>query len=158
MQKTDVVMRGDVVITLEDKDSGKVEVLKFKNKILKPGRAAMAKTVSNLFGGNFQYFVNVIAFGDGGTSGGTPKYIDDSRTGLFGSVVALKPVIATIDSNIDNQVVFTSVLTYDDAVGSNVSEMALKMNNGNYFSMVTFGDIAKSSSMQITFNWMITFV
>jgi hypothetical protein len=97
-------------------------------------------------------------FGDGGTSGGTLKYVDTQRTGLFGITRASKPVISQIDPNIPSQVVFTSVLTFDDANGYALNEMALQMSNGDLYSMVTFADLNKTSSMQITFNWRLSFV
>jgi hypothetical protein len=97
-------------------------------------------------------------FGDGGTSGGVPKYVDTSRNGLFGITRALKPVIVTIDPTLPSQVVFTSVLDYEEANGFQINEMALQMNNGDLYSMSTFADLNKTSSMQITWNWKLSFV
>jgi len=55
-------------------------------------------------------------------------------------------------------VVFTSVLDYDEANGFQINEMALQMNNGDLYSMSTFADLNKTSSMQITWNWKLSFV
>ena len=153
-QSENFKISGEVEIVVTRRD-GTSERFKKKNKILKTGRAAMAKAISNSFGGNFQLFVSTVTFGDGGTDGGTPKFIDETRTSLFGSAVANKPIIATIDDASQSAVTFTSVLTFDDANGSTINEMALKMNNGDYFSLLTFGGIAKDDEMQVIFNWVI---
>jgi hypothetical protein len=36
--------------------------------------------------------------------------------------------------------------------------MALVMNDGSLYSMATFGDIVKTNTMQITFNWRINYI
>jgi hypothetical protein len=97
-------------------------------------------------------------FGDGGTAGGTLKVVDSARTALFGVTRASKPVISSVDPNILSQVVFTSVLSFDDANGYAINEMALQMSNGDLYSMVAFADLNKTSSMQITFNWRLSFI
>ena len=97
-------------------------------------------------------------FGDGGTSGGTFKTVETQRNGLFGITRASKPVISTVDPSIQTQVVFTSVLTFDDANGFALNEMALQMANGDLYSMVTFADLNKTSNIQVTFNWRLSFV
>jgi hypothetical protein len=53
-------------------------------------------------------------------------------------------------------VTFTSVIAFDDANGHNLNEMALRMYNGDLYSMATFPDLGKTSNMQITCNWRIT--
>jgi hypothetical protein len=148
---------GVVERIIEYKDGSK-EVSEIKNTILRKGREALAKSLANSIGSTYDYFINRMLFGDGGTSGGTLKYVDTQRTGLFGITRASKPVISQIDPNIPSQVVFTSVLTFDDANGYALNEMALQMSNGDLYSMVTFADLNKTSSMQITFNWRLSFV
>ena len=49
-------------------------------------------------------------------------------------------------------------VTYTDANGSTLNEMALVMNDGSLYSMATFGDIVKTNTMQITFNWRINYI
>ncbi len=139
-------------------DDGRTEYRTVKNRVLRSGRMNLAKALANNFGESFEYFVTGISFGNGGTSGGAPRYIDDTRTGLFGTTITTKGVISSINPDFPTQVIFTSVLTFDDAVGSTINEMALKLRNGDYFSMTTFGDISKTSSMQLTFNWSISLV
>ena len=86
------------------------------------------------------------------------KYVNVNRNGLFGTEVASKPVISNVDNNMPNQVTFTSVLRFDEANGNSINEMGLKMSSGDYYSMVTFPDLNKTSEMQITFNWRLSFV
>ena len=117
---------GVVERIIEYKDGSK-EVSEIKNTILRKGREALAKSLANSIGSTYDYFINRMLFGDGGTSGGTLKYVDTQRTGLFGITRASKPVISQIDPNIPSQVVFTSVLTFDDANGYALNEMALQM-------------------------------
>lgn len=137
---------------------GRTERSQVRNTILRLGREALSKSLANNISSTYDYYVNRMIFGDGGTSGGTLKYVDTQRTGLFGITRASKPVIASVDPNIPSQVVFTSVLTFDDANGYALNEMALQMANGDLYSMVTFADLNKTSSMQITFNWRLSFV
>jgi hypothetical protein len=77
---------------------------------------------------------------------------------LFGVTRVSKPVISTIDPNISSQVIFTSVITKEEGNGYPLNEMALKMANDDLYSMVTFPDLNKTNSMQIVFNWRISFV
>jgi len=138
--------------------TGKETTLAFPNTVLRYGREAMAASLANEIGDTFNFFVNRMLFGDGGTSGGVPKSVSTARNGLFGITRATKPIISTIDPNLRTQVVFTSVLDYEEANGYTLNEMALQMNNGNLYSMSTFADLNKTSNMQITWNWRISFV
>jgi hypothetical protein len=114
--------------------------------------------MSGSVGNDFNFFVSRMLFGDGGTTGGVPKYVNTERNGLFGITRASKPVIATIDPSFPSQVTFTSVVSYSEANGYNLNEMALQMNTGDLYSMTTFPDLGKTALMQITFNWGLSFV
>lgn len=155
--KDDIKSSGSCEIIIDYCD-GKREVIVHHNKVLRDGRIALAKTLGNSFGSAFEYFITGISFGNGGTVGGAPRVIDDTRSGLFSAVLTTKAVITSIDSATPTQVTFTSVLTYSELVGEIINEMALKFRSGDYFSMVTFGDITKTIDMQITFNWRISLV
>lgn len=143
------------VITIESEEFGVKTIF---NKTLRSGRIALVKALSNQFGSAFGYFITGMSFGSGGTSSGTPRFIDDARTGLFGPTLITKPVIASINNDVPTQVTFTSVLTAGEIVGSTINEIALRMYSGDYFSMATFGDISKSSTMALTFNWSISLI
>jgi hypothetical protein len=148
---------GYVTAQIDYKD-GKKETIEFKNTILRKGREALAKSLANDLGDTYQFYVNRMLFGDGGTAGGIVKYVDSQRNGLFGITRASKSIIAQVDPNIPSQVVFTAVLSFDDANGYALNEMALQMSNGDLYSMVTFLDLNKTDQMQITWNWRISFV
>lgn len=152
-----VKVSGYVTVNIEYSD-GRKEKREFKNTILRKGREALAKSLANELGDTYQFYVNRMLFGDGGTSGGSVKYVDTVRNGLFGITRASKSVIAQVDPNIPSQVVFTAVLGFSDANGYAINEMALQMSNGDLYSMATFLDLNKTDQMQITWNWRISYV
>lgn len=140
-------------------ENGKKITIDTPNTVLTVGRSALINTLINNTAPYTNLYVSTMVFGDNGVDGsGTPKIVSADRTGLYGPVQASKPVVST--ANIDNpaQAIFTSVLTYSDANGLELSEMALVLNSGVYYSMVTFPTISKTSSMQITWNWAVTMV
>jgi hypothetical protein len=148
---------GNIKITVEYDDGKKIYV-PVKNKVLRSGRMALASGLANQTGGTFEFYISSMLFGSGGTSGGTPRFVDDTRAGLFGATILTKGVISSIDPNMPTQVIFTSVITFDEIVGQIVNEMAMQMKNGDLYAMATFGDISKTSSMQLTFNWSQVYV
>lgn len=153
----DIKAIGSVAGIIEYKNGEKKEFY-FKNTVLSKGRQALASSLARSFQGEYEFYISRMVFGDGGTSGGTKKYVNTNRNGLFGTEVASKPVVSTVDPNLPNQVTFTSVLRFNEANGSALNEMALKMSSGDLYSMVTFPDLNKTSEMQITFNWRLSFV
>lgn len=138
--------------------SGEKEIRCFHNTVLKKGREALAKVLANEVGDTLDFFISRMIFGDGGTAGGSPKAINAERNGLFGLVRANKPVISSINSSLPTQVILTSVVAFSEANGFVLNEMALQMNSGDLYSMTTFPDLSKTSSLQLTFNWSISFV
>lgn len=153
----DIKTLGYVYGIIEYFDGNKVP-FEFKNTVLNKGREALAASLANNFTGEYNFYISRMVFGDGGTSGGSKKYVNTNRNGLFGTTRASKPVISSIDSNMPYQAIFTSVLRFDEANGYALNEMALQMGNDNFYSMVTFPDLNKTSDMQITFNWRLSFV
>jgi len=149
--------RGDVEIIAEWKD-GRKELLDVRNTILLTGRRALALGLANAIGDAFEFYITRMLFGDGGTSGGEKRFVNANRDGLFGVVKVSKPVLSNIDNSIPTQVILTSVLAYDEAVGITLNEMALQMANGDLYSMTTFPDLNKTEDMQITFNWRLNFI
>jgi len=147
-----------IVERIIEYSDGRKETSEIRNTILRKGREALASSLANNIGSVYGFYINRILFGDGGTSGGALKVVDANRSGLFGVTRASKPVISSVDKNIPSQVIFTSVLTFDDANGYALNEMALQMFNSDLYSMVVFADLNKTSSMQITFNWRLSFV
>jgi hypothetical protein len=97
-------------------------------------------------------------FGTNGTLNGAPKVVDAARNGLFGPTLVSKQVMSTVNPQMLNQAIFTAVIGFDEGNGNIINEMALMMKTGDLYSMVTLGGISKDSSIQITFNWRLTFV
>ena len=156
-QKDNCSPIGEIDMIINWKD-GRVEKRHFTNSVLRTGRQALASSLANDYGDTYDFYISRMLFGDGGTSGGSPKYVNTDRNGLFGTTQANKTLSSTIDLNYPYQVVFSSVLTYEDANGVAVNEIGLQMNDGDLYSMATFGDISKTSSMQITWNWRISLI
>jgi hypothetical protein len=150
--------KGEISAIIEFLDNKK-ESIEFKNTILRMGRMALASSLANDFGGDFDYFISRMVFGDGGSSGtGVPKQVNTERNGLFGSARVSKPVISNIDPNNPTQVIFTSVVSFEEANGFTLNEMALQMRTGDLYSMATFPGITKTNQMQITWSWRISFI
>lgn len=157
MMSEQMKSKGDVEIIAEWKN-GDTQRIYVPNTILMTGRRAMAKVLANDIGEVFSSFVNRMIFGDGGTKNGVKKFVDAGRQGLFGTTRVSKPVIANVDNSVPTQVIFTSVIRFDEAVGVVLNEMALQLADGDLYSMTTFPDLSKTEEMQITFNWHINFV
>lgn len=157
MIESSIKSKGDVEMIVDYK-SGDKKVIEFPNTVLTSGRRALALVLANQLGDDFQFYITRMLFGDGGTQSGVKKYVNSGRTGLFGVTRLSKPVLANLDSNIATQVIFTSVITFDEAIGVVLNEMALQMANSDIYSMVTFSDLTKTAEMQVTFNWRISFI
>lgn len=149
--------RGDVEVLVEY-SSGAIENLSFRNTILRKGREALAMSLANRIGDDFEFFISRMLFGDGGVSGTSPKTVPTDRNGLFGTTRVSKPVVANIDPNNASQVVLTSVVSFDEGNGFSLNEMALQMNSGDLYSMATFPGITKTQQMQVTWNWRLSFI
>ena len=156
MKIDEIKPKGQIEIIIEN-TNGYVETKVFNNTVLANGRNALANCLANQIGDSFTFYIDRMLYGSNGVDSGVPKFVSTSRTGLFGATVANKPVIATIDPTITSQVTFTSVLSFDDA-NTTLNEIALRMNNEDLYSMATFPDLNKTNSVQITFNWRISFV
>ena len=148
---------GDVGLDILYED-GETERRKYRNTILLHGRAALARCLANEVGDDFQFYVNRMIFGNGGTLEGTPKYVNSERNSLFGMNVVSRPVIATVNKTDPNVVTFTAVVAKTDPYVGVMNEMALQMANGDLYSMVTFPDLTKTSLMQLTWSWDISFL
>lgn len=156
--QTDIKPIGEVERIIEYSDGSPKEVKYFRNTILKNGRIALAKSLANDIGGSYAFYISKMIFGTGGTSGGAERFVNADRNALFCGIPpanCIKPVIASTDVT---QVIFTSVLTFEDAIGLILNEMALMMANEQLYSMVTFPDFTKTGAMQVTWNWRLNFV
>lgn len=156
MISNDVKCKGDIKLIIEENDQTKI--IEFNNAVLSVGTSALASSLANKFGGYYDYYINKIVVGDGGSVGGVPKVVTSERNGLFGVTRALKPVVATIDPKLSSRVIFTSVLGPEDANGYLLNEFGLQMNNGNIYSMATTSGFNKTSQMRVTIVWSLTFL
>ena len=154
---SEVESKGFIDIKIEDL-KGTVSEYTVRNTVLRTGRYALAKMITNNVPEARNLYVLRMLFGISGTSGGQPKVVNTNRTSLFGPIVSDKPVLAAIDNNNPTQAIFTSVLGYNDANGYSLSEMALLLNDDSFYSMATFGDLNKTNQIQITFNWRINYI
>ena len=152
-----IKMRGDVDIII-DNIYGNREFFSVKNAILTTAKNPHANALCNEIGQTYQYYISDMIFGTNGTLSGAPKVVEASRTGLFGATLISKSVISTVNSQALNQAIFTAVVGFDEGNGNVINEMALVMKNGDLYSMVTLGGISKDSTIQVTFNWRITWI
>ena len=129
-------LRGDVEVVIDHKD-GKQERRSFKNTILRAGKVALAKSLANDVEDPYDFYISNMLFGTNGTTGGTPKFVDESRTGLFGTTLLTKNVISSVDETAPTTAIFTSVVTFTEGNGNNLNEMALRMADGDLYSMIT---------------------
>lgn len=157
MREDVVTCLGEVEMVIDYLD-GRQEVQVVPNSVLRAGRSALASTLANQLGTEFSFYVTRMLFGDGGTKSGVKRYVDGDRNGLFGVTRLSKPVLSNLNTNSTTQVIFTSVINFDEAVGVVLNEMALQMASGDIYSMTTFADLTKTAEMAITFNWRISYV
>jgi hypothetical protein len=153
---------GDIIV--ENKNGDK-KIYQFKNAILKTGREAIVKSLThtlqacsnanNGFEYAFPFFIKNMLFGNGGEVGGVPRVVNQNQSGLYGVTVASKAVNSLINPNNSTQAIFTSVLTFNDGNGYTINEIGLQMGSNDLYSLSTFSGIAKTSQIQITFNWNI---
>jgi hypothetical protein len=155
--KSILTPKGCVKCVIDSLD-GSREVRHYNNIVLNGGKAAIVKSLAGDIGSAFTYYVCKMIFGNNGTSGGVPRFVDTTRSGLFGSSLLKKNTTSVINDNSPTSVIFVSILTFSDLVGQTINEMGLEMSDGTLYSMVTFGDINKTSSQQITFNWEIALI
>lgn len=151
--------KGFVEILVEDIEKKQIiSKIKLKNTILNSGKSILSRMISNNTSSSLIY-INSMDFGEGGESEGVPKVVTPDRTSLFTPISGVIGVSAIGDwnSSSEKQAVFSSTITTSQAVGRTINEAALKMSNGELFSMITFGGLSKTSSLQFTLNWTIIF-
>lgn len=147
---------GGIIAIVEYKNKP-TEVYRFPNTILDRGRATLANFLVNQ--DRKTIYISNMLFGDGGMDEHEKKRIvTPDRNRLYGITRANKPVVAQIDPMTKTQAIFTAVITFEEANGFSLNEMALQLNNEDLFSMATFPNLGKTDQMQITWNWRISFV
>ena len=148
--------KGSIEIIVQHKDG--TTTMYVNNTVLQAGREALAASLSHAFGSNYEFYIDTMVFGTGGVDGNNiKKSIDASRNSLWNEAKE-KPVSAIVDTVRPHEAIFTSVLPFDDGGDLEISEMGLRMANGDLYSMATFPNITKTDSIQITWNWRVSFV
>lgn len=150
------LVKGDVFGLIEE--NGSIREIEFHNTVLNDGKAALVRSLTGDIGTSFDSYICKMVFGTNGTVGDVPRFVDATRNALFGPAVISKNVMATIDPANPTQALFSAVLLYDDAVGYSLNEMGLQMADETFYSIATFGNITKTSQMQITWSWRISFL
>ena len=151
--------KGTVERIIQYRD-GTIEKCNVENTVLISGQQALIAGLAGQYGNYYNYFISNMVFGNGGTDGSNKPYIVPiTQNKLFcGTPLSSKAVMSTIDSNIPTQLVCSTFLTWSDCAGYSINEMALVMNSGDFYSMTTFAPLSKTSNMQITWNWRISFI
>lgn len=152
-----VYSKGHVYLTIDYLD-GAQEKIDFPNVVLRTGKIALASALAGQANDPYDYYIDKMLFGTNGTSSGTPKYVEETRTGLFGATLLSKNVIASVDSAAPTSTILTAVVTFSEGNGSTINEMALRMANEDLYSMATFPGIGKTSNMQLVFNWVVSYL
>jgi hypothetical protein len=139
-------------------DDGRREIIYGNNAVVRKAKEAHVLGLVNQIGDAWDFYIEKMLFGTNGTLSGVPKVVEDTRNGLFGTTLLSKSVASIVNPSVATQAIFTTVITFAEGNGSTINEMALQMKNGDLYSMITLPGIAKTSAMQITFNWRLSFV
>ena len=156
--KSSITPKGRMTITSRNIITGEVSQVLRENTVLTVGKNSLSKALAGELTGSYDLYVETMSFGTNGESGGVPKVVDPSRTGLFGASVADKIVTASIPASAPHTVLFTAVLGSTEANGNVINEALLSTKDGTAFSMLTFGGLTKTSSIELTLTWEILFV
>ena len=147
---------GRVKIDIEDIYTGEKKTINIKNTILNSGKADLAACLANDIGTVFNFYVSSMLIGTAGVdNGGNVLVVSPERTGLFGATLLNKNIISSIDSINPRLVHFTAVIASTEGNGSELSEAALQLANGDLYSQITYPVISKTSSVQIVITWDI---
>lgn len=150
--------KGAVEMIIDYNDGRDQERRYRNNAVVRKAKEAHVLGLVNQIGDAWDFYVDRMLFGTNGTVSGVPKVVEDTRNGLFGTTLLSKAVASIVNPQVATQAIFTTVVTFAEGNGSTINELALQMKNGDLYSMVTMPGIAKTSAMQITFNWRLSFV
>jgi len=151
-----IEFEGQIIGLVQKKGNNKIEVIETKNALLNKGRVALTKSIL----GEEKLYITSMVFGDGGFDHevGKKKSVDRERNSLFGLTKVEKSVVAQIDPEVPWRGIFSVVIGFDDGNDSFLNEMALKLNNGDLYSMATFPNLGKTDQMQIIWRWYANFL
>jgi hypothetical protein len=148
-----VVAKGFIKVHIRYKN-GKTHAIKYNNQIINSGRCFLANC---LLEGGKPHIVNML-FGDGGVGENGPKEVNPNQNKMNGVVRLRKPVVSQIDPDSPNQVIFTTVLDFEEGNDYPINEMALEFNDEKLFNLSTFESLKKTNDMEITYCWFVIFI
>ena len=157
MIQEDIKTKGSIEIIVKNIKTNKIETRYKNNTVLLSGKANMAKCLASEVNDPFDFYINSMEFGTGGLDGGTPKTVNSDLNSLYTSAGVEVLVGRSWSNSLPQEASFTGTLNSETANGIDLSEAALKMADGTYFSLATFPALSKTSDLQITLNWTIIF-
>ncbi len=149
--------KGFVEIVITDSKTGEILEIHKQNTVLLSGKTLMARSLAGEINDPFDFYVYSMEFGTGGLEGSTPKTVNSGLTSLYISSGIEVLVGRSWSNSYPTQAIFTGTLNTEIGNGLNINEAALKMANGDLFSMITFPSLSKTNSQQITLNWTVIF-
>jgi hypothetical protein len=148
--------QGYVEIIVQDSVTGEIIKVEKKNTVLVSGKATLARLLANDVSG---VYVQNMIFGQGGEDGNVPKVVDSGRTSLFSFISGTSTTVSSgWTSDYPTRATFSATLNSSTANGSVINEAALELSNGDLFSMITFGGLTKTSSLNFTLNWNLLII
>jgi len=150
-----VESKGFIKAKITHKDTGKTELIQFNNTILDGGKAFLAKCLLEEYP---KLHIKHMLFGDGGTVDGEPREVSPMQDKLNGVTRVKKTVVATIDSEMPTQLIFSVIIGENEGNNFPLNEMALELSDGTLFNLATFSDLNKTDQMEISWSWFVCFV
>jgi hypothetical protein len=147
--------KGFIKARIKHKNTGKIEFIQFNNTILDGGKVFLAKCLLEEYP---KLHIKYMLFGDGGTVDGEPREISSMQDKLNGVTRVKKTVVATIDSEMPTQLIFSVVVGESEGNNFPLNEMALELSDGTLFNLATFSDLNKTDQMEISWSWFVCFV
>jgi hypothetical protein len=151
--KCETIINGEVVGCIE-----------FNNTTLKIGRRLLAAAMGgNLLSDEFDARFDKMVFGKNGKDNmGNPIKIIETANGFIGgsaNVLDEVPVFCQMVSGDAPAIHVTGVLPeIANSNGEEVNQVGLKMKNGQYYAIATWGGFAKSSGVSNRFTWRVVWL
>ena len=155
---------GQVKITLTDTNTGEViEVIERKNSVLNVGREAVLNGLANK--NTADRFISAMVFGDGGAelsgSDMVERSVSRERDALFGVQRDETAVVCRVQHNNDGTpyMLVTGIIGSEStANGYTLNEVALRLNSGELYALMTWQGTAKTASVSMTMQWLVYFL
>ncbi len=159
-----VFHRGDIEMSVVQRDGSIVDKIAFPNTTLRSGRRFLAAALGgNLLSSGFDCAVRHMAWGIGGVDAfGVKTPVADTVTTFVGgatNILATTTVDASMALGDEPAVIFHGALGYSSpANGNKITQIGLKMENGDFWAITTFGGFDKSLDTALIVNWKVYFL